>query len=220
MCMGVTSADREPERLRDIKTPSVGLSARRTGHYQEKVKEDGDLPRILLDLWNSREEKLVSGCSSVVAMEKTWDWQLFLKYTGHRAKRWGNLLCLIMSSAQLYVPNTSLAALWELQPLKKLSFKENFRSKRNEENFQNKTYLFLHYAAVPFAMLQIQLNLRICRNFDCLNSSFKTQNPLGAEGKRAYENIHTHTPKFLHIYSILNMYRILSSLLKYYLNMK
>lgn len=48
--MGVTSADREPERLRDIKTPSVGLSARRTGHYQEKVKEDGDLPRILLDL--------------------------------------------------------------------------------------------------------------------------------------------------------------------------
>lgn len=68
--MGVTSADREPERLRDIKTPSVGLSAQRTGHYQEKVEEDGDLPRILLDLGNIREEKLVSGCSSVVAMEK------------------------------------------------------------------------------------------------------------------------------------------------------
>lgn len=166
----------------------------------------------------SEKKSWCQGAPVLSQWRKIWDWQLFLKYTGHRARRWGNLLCLIVSSAQLYVPNTSLAALWELQPLKKLFFKENFWSKRNEENFQNKTYLFLHYAAVPFAMLQLQLNLRICSNFDCLKSSFKTQKPLGAEGKRAYDN--THTPKFLHTYSILNMYRILSSLLKYYLNMK
>lgn len=53
-------------------------------------------------------------------------------------------------------------------------------------------------------------------------SGFKTQKPVGAGGKCAYDNthIHTHTFKFLHIYSILNMYEIHSSLLKYYLNIK
>lgn len=37
---------------------------------KKKVKEDGDLPRILLDLLGIRKEKLVSKCSNVVAMEE------------------------------------------------------------------------------------------------------------------------------------------------------
>lgn len=52
--------------------------------------------------------------------------------------------------AQACAPNASPAPWWEWQPARKSPFKASF-GMRNEENFQSKTYLFLHYAAIGHA---------------------------------------------------------------------
>lgn len=46
------------------------MSAKNTRQYQEKDKEDGDLPRILLDLLGTRKQKLVARCSNTIAMQE------------------------------------------------------------------------------------------------------------------------------------------------------
>lgn len=46
------------------------MSAKNTRQYQEKVKEDGDLSRILLDLLGTRKAKLVARCSNTIAMQE------------------------------------------------------------------------------------------------------------------------------------------------------
>lgn len=149
------SSSREIEGFRDRRTPNLGMSAQRTGHHPGKVEED-EMP----DLWNTREEKLGSRCSGIAVWRNIWDWRVNNADKTHRTRSKGmKLLWLLIPRAQGRVPDTAPADLWNLHQvkvelaIKEIVFQRKLCSRRNGEDFQDETFLFLHSAALCLAAI-------------------------------------------------------------------